>query len=146
MHNNVVLNEADGCVQIKPEGWLCNLCNPQPSPLPSVCAALTELWLKGRLGLHPAVKTLHNATVLTPCTCLLGLSIHFLWGLPLFCFKCVNALIRIWVLFCAFCPVCGFNSGPSETLIGPCYLFCFSVFGFLLFTWAKSGALFVIYH
>lgn len=45
------------------------------------CVLLSDLWLKGRLVLHLAVKTTPIATVLTPVFVPANSNLHFLWDL-----------------------------------------------------------------
>lgn len=99
--------------------------NPQLSPLPSLCV-LTDLWLKGRLGLHPAVKMPPpppphpRTTILTPLHTGQCVSVTtLLWDLLLRpCGSHINALIKIWMLFPWVPCVCS-ASGQVKPKLGP---------------------------
>lgn len=89
--------------------------------MPSLCV-LTDLWLKGRLGIHPAVKMPLSTSVVTPpfihasasqCTLPLGST-----SLPFgSLFEHINAPIKIWVLFSGVPRVC--SAPGQETQIKP---------------------------
>lgn len=91
----------------------------------SLCV-LTDLWLKGRLEIHPAVKMPLSNTVLTPHTHTLympvRLSVRFLLDL-LFCrfgsfFRAHRWTDKDQTAF-LFSPLCVFNLGSRKTQIRP---------------------------